>query len=164
MISKKVIITGAFGVGKTSLFNRFISNTFGEKYLTTIGVKVEKKMVEVNGQQLSMIIWDIAGEVTQDKVPRSYFLGSSALIYVFDILRPLTYENLDTDLEYLESILPGCVRRVVGNKIDLVSEEDLESFKQKIDADLFTSAKTGDNVEDLFMGIAKELLDRIVEF
>ncbi|RMF00096.1 MAG: GTP-binding protein, partial [Bacteroidetes bacterium] len=64
MISKKVVITGHFGVGKTSLFNRFISNTFSEKYLTTIGVRVDKKQLQIDGQDVSLILWDLAGEVS----------------------------------------------------------------------------------------------------
>jgi small GTP-binding protein len=75
MISKKVILTGSFGVGKTSLFNQFIFNQFSDKYLTTIGVKVNKKVINIGGEDLSLLLWDIAGEVSQDKVPTSYFLG-----------------------------------------------------------------------------------------
>ena len=79
MISRKVILTGSFGVGKTSLFRRFISGTFSEKYITTIGVKVDKKVVEVHGQEVSILLWDIAGEVSQDKVPKSFFSQRSQI-------------------------------------------------------------------------------------
>jgi len=85
MISKKVIITGSFGVGKTSLFNRFLYSKFDEKYLTTIGVKVDKKVINIDGQDLNLLIWDIAGEISQNKVPHSYFLGTSGVIYVFEL-------------------------------------------------------------------------------
>ena len=80
MISKKVLITGSFGVGKTSLFTRFIHNEFSDNYRTTIGVQVDKKVVKLGGKEMSLILWDIAGEVSQEKVPRSYFLGASAVI------------------------------------------------------------------------------------
>ena len=98
MLSRKVILTGSFGVGKTSLFSRFIHDSFSDRYITTIGVKVDKKSVEVDGEKVSILLWDIAGEVTQDKVPRSYFLGASAIIYVFDLTRPSTYKNIDIDI------------------------------------------------------------------
>lgn len=158
MISKKVIITGSFGVGKTSIFTRFIENTFSEKYLTTIGVKVDKKTVTIDGREVSMIIWDIAGEVLQDKVPHTYFLGSSAVIYVFDLSRPLTFQNIETDLNHFNKILPGCIVRVVGNKKDLVDDATLEKIQREVKIDIVTSAKTGENVEDLFMSIGRELL------
>ncbi|NBC08460.1 MAG: GTP-binding protein [Bacteroidetes bacterium] len=159
MISRKVLITGSFAVGKTSLFHRFIHNTFSERYMTTIGVKVDKKELEVDGENISLILWDIAGEVAQEKVPKTYFLGASAVIYVFDLSRPQTAENMDNDLAYIKKILPGCLVKVVGNKKDLVTEDDLLVFQRQYQPDLFTSAKTGEKVEDLFLNVAEGLLN-----
>lgn len=158
MKSKKIVITGHFGVGKTSLFNRFISNTFSEKYLTTIGVRVDKKMVQVDGEDISLIIWDLAGEVSQEKVPRSYFLGASAVIYVFDLSRPATFSRLADDLQYIDTVLPDVLIRKVGNKKDLVDEATLADIHTQTQPDLFTSARTGENVEELFMDIARALV------
>lgn len=160
MISKKVILTGSFGVGKTSLFNQFVFNKFSDKYLTTIGVKVSKKTIEVQGAEMSILLWDIAGEVSQDKVPISYFLGASGIIYVCDLTRPLTFKNLKEDLEYLRGLLPNGEFKVVGNKIDLLTPEEM---KLAIDAmpmpcDITTSAKTGENVEDLFLQLATDMI------
>jgi len=159
MISRKVLITGSFAVGKTSLFNRFVHNAFSERYLTTIGVKVDKKEVLVKGQPVSLILWDIAGEVSQEKVPRTYFLGASAVIYVFDLSRPNTRKNMEADLKLIRKTLPGCLVRIVGNKKDLLSEEAFQRQKQESGAEIYTSAKTGENVESLFMDIAAELAD-----
>jgi len=161
MLSKKVILTGSFGVGKTSLFERFINNKFEDKYLTTIGVKVGKKLVETEKGDLSMMIWDIAGEVAQNKVPTSYFLGTSGIIYVFDVTRPSTYGNLKEDIEYLKSINKLTTIRIVGNKKDLVTDEALESLTKEIplSINLFTSAKTGENVTKLFHDFAVEMVD-----
>ncbi len=161
MTSKKVILAGSFGVGKTSLFNQFIHNKFDDKYLTTIGVKVNKKVVDIDGRELSILLWDIAGEVSQDKVPVTYFLGASGVIYVFDLSRPTTYKNIAEDIEYLKGILDGGVIRVVGNKRDLVTDEELENIREQLELpfDVATSAKTGENVEELFFDIGKALLD-----
>lgn len=161
MTSKKVILAGSFGVGKTSLFNQFIYNKFDDKYLTTIGVKVNKKVVNIDGRELSILLWDIAGEVSQDKVPVTYFLGASGVIYVFDLSRPTTYKNIEEDIEYLKGILDGGVVRVVGNKKDLVTDEQLENIREELvlPFDVATSAKTGENVEELFYDIGKALLD-----
>jgi small GTP-binding protein len=159
-ISKKIILTGSFGVGKTSLFNQFIYSTFSEKYLTTIGVKVNKKTVEIDGRELTLLIWDIAGEVRQDKVPNSYFLGAEGIVYVFDLTRPTTLQNLKTDLEYLRQMLPDVVIKVVGNKLDLVQPDDIERIKSEyqIVPNCLTSAKTGENVEKMFMDLGSDLL------
>lgn len=160
MISRKVILTGSFGVGKTSLFRQFIHETFSEKYITTIGVKVDKKVVEVHGEEISILLWDIAGEVKQDKVPKSYFLGASAIIYVFDLTRPSTYKNINTDLNILDGILPDAILKVVGNKEDLVDAEQLAKIKKEADftIDAITSAKEGTNVNELFYGLAANFL------
>jgi small GTP-binding protein len=158
MVSKKVVITGHFGVGKTSLFNRFISNTFNEKYLTTIGVRVDKKSLVIDGQEISLVLWDLAGEVSQEKVPRSYFLGASAVIYVFDLSRPATFSRLNDDLAYILSVLPGVLIRKIGNKKDLVSDETLSTIHKQTEPDFFTSARTGENVEELFTGVARHFL------
>ncbi len=160
MTSKKVILTGSFGVGKTSLFNQFIYARFSDRYLTTIGVKVNKKVVKVGDREISLLLWDIAGEVTQDKVPTSYFLGASGIVYVFDLTRPLTYKNIETDINYLKDLLPGGIIKIVGNKKDLVSEEQIEAVKNSLSVpvNITTSAKTGENVSDLFQELGTDLI------
>ena len=161
MLSRKVILTGSFGVGKTSLFSRFINNSFSDRYITTIGVKVDKKLVEIDGKEISILLWDIAGEVTQNKVPNSYFLGASAIIYVFDLSRPSTYKNLKIDIEFLNKILPNITILIVGNKKDIVTSEKIATIKEDIGypIDLYTSAKTGENVENLFETIGRGFLE-----
>lgn len=160
MISKKVILTGSFGVGKTSLFNQFVYNRFSDKYLTTIGVKVNKKVIKIGDKDLSILLWDIAGEVSQDKVPVSYFLGASGIIYVFDLTRPTTFKNIQEDLDYLKGLLPNSSIKVVGNKKDLLTEEEINQVIKEVPVDITmtTSAKTGANVEELFLDLGKELI------
>jgi len=161
MTSKKVILTGSFGVGKTSLFNQFINNQFSDKYLTTIGVKVNKKTIEVDDKEVSILLWDIAGEVAQDKVPTSYFLGASGIIYVIDLTRPSTYKNVTKDIDYLKDIVKGGVIKIVANKKDLISDDQLEATREEISLpwDIVTSAKTGENVNELFQALGRELLE-----
>lgn len=160
MISKKVILTGSFGVGKTSLFNKFLYNRFNDKYMTTIGVKVDKRVVKVDDTELSMLLWDIAGEVSQDKVPHSYFLGASGIIYVFDLTRPSTFMNMASDIDYLKNLLPDVTIKIVGNKVDLVTPERMTKIETELPLpyDILTSAKTGDQVEDLFYALGKDLI------
>ena len=159
-MKKKVILTGSFGVGKTSIFNKFVYSKFDERYLTTIGVKVDKKTLKIEGEDVTLLVWDIAGEISQDKVPNSYFLQSSAVVYVFDLTRPSTYANMEFDLEYLGNKVPGAIVKIVGNKRDLVSDEELQNVMKSVSRmpDVITSAKTGENVEELFIDIAKSLI------
>lgn len=162
MHSTKVVLTGSYGVGKTSLFHQFVSKKFNDEYMTTIGVKVDKKIIHLNGQSVSILLWDIAGEQNQEKVPSSYFLGASTIIYVIDLTRPSTYKNLDKNLKILKTIIPDVQFKIVANKKDLLKEQEIQKIIQNLDypIDLTTSAKTGENVEELFMTIGLETISR----
>ena len=114
----------------------------------------------IDGQQLSLIIWDIEGNTSIEKARNSYLIGTQGFIYVFDITRPETYENLESEINYLtenHTNIPFCL---VGNKSDLFTNEFSQSFfKDKIYEDChFTSAKSGNNVESLFLDIATKML------
>ena len=163
MMSKKIVITGQFGVGKTSLFNRFISNTFNEKYLTTIGVRVDKKVIRVRQTEVSLILWDLAGEISQEKVPRSYFAGAHAVLYVFDLSRPATYARIEQDMTFIKNLLPNALVYKIGNKKDLADEAVLKKAYAEAQPEVFTSAKTGENVAELFTQIAEKLVSEEVE-
>ncbi len=160
MVSKKVILLGHFGVGKTSLIRYFVYQRFSEEYLTTLGVKIDKKVVQVNGQEVAMLIWDIAGEENQQKVPESYKLGAHGAIYVFDVTRPSSYANLDDEISHLQKLLPTIPIVLAGNKTDLLSQDALAEFDNRFKdrQAIFTSAKTGANVEEMFYSLARQML------
>ena len=99
MIAKKVLLVGNFGVGKTSLIRRYVLNEFSEDYISTIGARVSTKIVKVNNQEIRFLIWDVAGVNDNDKIPKAYFLGSSAAMYVFDLSRLETYSNIKNQVE-----------------------------------------------------------------
>jgi len=155
----EIILTGSFGVGKTSLFNRFIHEEFTDKYFGTIGVRVNSREITVGTSNISLKLWDIAGEVNQEQVPLNYFLDKNVIIYVVDLNRPFTYKNIESDLDHLRKVAPTCKIIVVGNKTDLLVEGKLNEIKAgkiDIDFDYFVCAKTGEYVDDLFAGIAKD--------
>ncbi len=156
MLSRKVILIGKFGVGKTSLVRQFVYNKFSEDYMTTIGVKIDKKVVLVKGVEISMLIWDIAGETTQDKVPSSYKLGAHGVLYVFDLTRPTSYENLQTEIQQLKMTLPNVPIRILANKSDLLQPEDYAKIISGLNIQniAHSSAKTGENIEKTFLDLA----------
>lgn len=159
-VSKKIILLGSFCVGKTSLISRFIYKKFPIIYQTTLGVRIDKKTIEINDYTISMIIWDIGGEQTQLKVPESYFLGSSGAIYVFDLTRPNHFFQVKKDLDFIKEKLSDVPLILIGNKKDLLKEKELDELKENLPFEpfLYTSAKTGENVEDIFMEMGKRIL------
>lgn len=159
-ISKKVILLGRYGVGKSSLTRRFVHRKFSDQYSTTIGVNIEKKVVELEDHTMSMIIWDIAGESSHRKVPQSYKLGAHGIIYVVDLTRPATYEQLNTEISNLKKYLPNVPLLVVGNKKDLFTEKERDDIVKEVPLTLFalTSAKTGENVDAIFTELAYKMV------
>ena len=93
-VSKKIVLLGNFGVGKTSMIKKFVHNMFSDKYLTTIGVSIEKKSIELKGIELNLIIWDIAGEKELSSINDAYLKGTDGTIFVFE-----TY-GITTDTTY----------------------------------------------------------------
>jgi len=160
--SKKVVILGHFGVGKTSLIRRFVQDEFSDKYKVTIGVHITKKVVTLSEEDsISLILWDLEGTDTLDQIRDAYLLGTHGLIFVFDISRPSTFQHLNRDLEIVAKKVPGRPLLVIGNKKDLMLEEEIKLILEKhsISYDYLTSAKTGDTVEEAFNDLATLLND-----
>ena len=160
--SKKIVLLGHFGVGKSSLIRRFVENTFTEDYKVTIGVHISKKTVEIsNGKDsVTLIIWDLEGHDDIKKTRSSYLLGTHGFIYVFDLSRPATFENLKSEVTFLKDNFPNIPVKVVGNKLDLVNTSYLKQYDAvfKPLVDFFTSAKSGSKVESLFSKLAEDLI------
>ncbi|GAB4127661.1 MAG: hypothetical protein OHK0045_19260 [Raineya sp.] len=154
--SKKIILIGNFGVGKTSLTRQFVYQKFSEEYLTTLGVKIDKKVIELGEDLVNLMIWDIAGEVTQARVNASYYLGSNGVMYVFDVSRPSTYQQMEADIEYVQKLLPNVPILRIANKADLLSEEQINQIPVKYD--FLCSAKNNQNVEQAFQELTQAML------
>ncbi|MDC8006009.1 GTP-binding protein [Aureisphaera galaxeae] len=154
--TKKIVLLGHFGVGKTSLLRRYVDDAFNEDYLVTVGVHVKKKDISLENETVTLIIWDIEGNTSIDKARKSYLLGTHGFVYVFDVTRPETYEQLESEFSYLTEKFPNVPVSLAGNKADLFDSEFTKSFfKDPIFENcFFTSAKTGNTVEDLFKDIA----------
>jgi small GTP-binding protein len=158
--SKKVVLVGHFGVGKSSLMRRFVQNTFSDNYVVTIGVHILKKEIKIDDLNLTLIIWDIEGKDDIQKVRSSYLLGTSGFIYVVDPTRPQTYEQFNEQVKYITTNFPDSKLVSVANKIDLI---DLEEFKKSISLkniiiDYFASAKEGIEVENLFQNLGMKMI------
>lgn len=163
MLQKKVCMLGAFSVGKTSLARRFVYNLFSEKYLTTIGVKIDRKLVSVGDREISLVIWDIQGEDRFARILHSYVRGASGLLLVADGTRKETVKVV-LDLAGRVSAAVGDVPSLlIVNKADLENEwelgaEDIESLRRRGWTPIETSAKHGLGVEKAFLTLAERML------
>jgi small GTP-binding protein len=159
--SKKVVLLGHFGVGKTSLMRRFVENAFSEEYKVTLGVQIQKKVIDLPGRKtMSMIIWDIEGNTTIKNTRSSYLLGTSGFIYVFDATRIDTFNELNEEIEFLKNQYPKAKIKTIANKVDKVNISSLKDLllTKQINCDYFTSAKTGEMVNEMFEALGQEIM------
>ena len=163
MIQKKLVLLGAPGVGKTSLVRRFVESLFDDKYLTTIGVKVDKKQVQVNGADLLLMLWDVAGAEETFSVPSSYVRGAAGILVVIDGTRPQTVGTAADLIEQVHRDVGPVPAVIVLNKTDLadqwkIGETDLDAVRGDGRAIVRASAKTGAGVEEAFQAIAAAMV------
>ena len=160
--ARKVCMLGDFGVGKTSLVTRYVRSTFSDKYLTTVGVKVDSRVVSLApGTDIKLVIWDIAGKAVLDNLNQNYLRGASGLILVADGTREASLRAaLNLAMQAREAIAdPACVLFV--NKLDLVDRWEvapavLAEIRRSL-AVFETSALSGDGVEAGFAELARRL-------
>ena len=163
MIQKKICMVGAFGVGKTSLVARYVHSIFSEKYQTTVGVKIDKKVVQSRGEEVTLVVWDLAGEDALTTVRPAQIRGASGYILVVDGLRRQTLETA-IDLQRRVTEVLGSVPFVcVLNKADVretweVHPGELEALVAQCWTVIETSAKTGAGVEELFQTLADAMM------
>ncbi len=162
MLQKKICLLGAFGVGKTSLVRRYVHTIFSDNYLTTVGVKIDKKVLNVGGEELALILWDIAGEDEVAAVRVSYLRGAAGYLLVVDGTRPETLETAASIQTRIVAEVGAVPFFVLLNKADLVDDWRLQPERiEQLEAEgwIFrrTSAKTGDNVEATFADLAARL-------
>jgi small GTP-binding protein len=163
VIQKKIALLGASGVGKTSLVRRFVSSLFEDKYLTTIGVKVDKKTIRVGAEEVLLMIWDVAGAEEHFSVPTSYVKGASGFLLVADGTRLDTFAAAASIVEQMDRDLGPLPFVFVVNKKDLVDgwQADaarLDSMRPRSLAVLTSSAKTGEGVEEAFQRLAEAVV------
>lgn len=161
-LARKVCLLGDIGVGKTSLVARFVRNTFSEKYLTTVGVKVDTRLVPLtDGRELKLVIWDLAGKSELDSMNRSYIRGASGLMLVVDGTREASLRAALYLWMQSQKQLAGVPVVMLVNKLDLVerwevSVADLDRLQQSLPT-FRTSAQTGEGVAEAFACLAERM-------
>jgi small GTP-binding protein len=164
MIQKKICMLGTFAVGKTSLVQRFVESIYSDKYHTTVGVKIDKKLVKVDEREMMLLLWDIEGAETAHELRKSYLRGAAGYLLVADGTRNDTlYKALEMQERAQDTI--GAVPYVfLINKADLIDEWDIDERESAALTEkgwhvIRTSAKTGDGVEEAFLALARKMME-----
>ncbi|MEM9483330.1 MAG: Rab family GTPase [Cyanobacteria bacterium P01_F01_bin.116] len=166
MVHKKVCMVGAFATGKTSLVSQFVDGIYSEKYQTTIGVKIAKRVVETEERTINMVLWDIHGEDEFQNVRMSYLRGTAGYLLVVDGTRRA---SLDIALNLRAKVIASighipCV--IVVNKADLqdtweVTNNDIQDLQENVLPVIKSSAKTGMGVNDSFLALSHLMMQGV---
>ena len=154
---------GSFAVGKTSLVRQFVESVYSEKYHTTVGVKVDKKIVMVGEQHVTLVLWDIEGAETGLELRQSYLRGAAGYLLVADGTRPDTIGSAVALQARAQATIGKVPFLLLLNKVDLeqhwrVNPEELDRLRASSWLMTTTSAKTGQGVENAFATLAQKMM------
>ncbi|MHA1991548.1 MAG: Rab family GTPase [Candidatus Hodarchaeales archaeon] len=164
----KILLLGDDAVGKTSIIHKYVENKISESYSATIGVDIMNTLVKTKGNQnVSLNIWDIAGQTLFKSIRNKFYTGAEAAIVIFDVTRQRTFEHIkEWILETTAELKTEIPMILVGNKIDLHEERkvfvndpaDIKETHPNIFEVFETSALTGEGINVVFQMIAEKLL------
>ena len=164
-------IFGDGGVGKTSLTKRYLTNSFDLDTKMTLGASIFVNYIEKEGKRIALQIWDFGGEQDFRFLLPAYAQGTSAGILMFDLTRLLTYNIIEEFIDFFRDGLNINRKDIpiflVGGKMDLVEKRCIERKvalaaveKYNLHTYLECSAKTGENVGEIFDKVASVVMER----
>ncbi len=164
----KIMILGESMVGKTSFITRYTLDKFGERYLCTIGIDFQVKIVSKNGKEIKLQIWDTAGQERYKSITAAYYKGAKGALIVYDTTQKTSFENIDKWMsEIKEKSSKDMKLMIIGNKIDLKDERQVETDEALAKAQILeapimeTSALDATNVKEAFYDLLKEMYKEI---
>jgi small GTP-binding protein len=163
VIQKKVCMVGVYATGKTSLVRQFVHAKFSDKYLSTVGVKIDRKPVQVQGQDVNLLLWDLEGRDGVQDIQTSYLRGAAGVIYVADGTRRETVTQVHELRELVQRSVGDVPEVLALNKADLADQWTVTAGDRadlaRVSWHVFdTSAKTGDGVEAAFLWLATAMV------
>ena len=159
MLQKKICMVGMFGTGKTCLVQQYVHSLFSVKYLTTVGVKIDRREVKANGQPVMLMLWDLEGRDENHNINPSYLKGAHGVLYVVDGTRRDTLDKMFEIRDLVAGTIGDVPSVVALNKCDLKDQWQLKREDDKRLAaggyfSLLTSAKSGAGVQAAFQRLA----------
>lgn len=153
-------------MGKTCMIMRYCESTFTDSFLTTVGVDFKVKELVIDSKAIRIQIWDTAGQEQFHTITKSYFRGADGIVLCFDVSAEMTLEKTRTWMEAIRESASESVNIVlVGNKCDIEERQvtpaqGLEMANEFKIPYFETSAKTGENITNVFESLAKEVMLR----
>ena len=165
MVQKKICMVGVFATGKTCLVQRYVHSIFSPRYLSTVGVKIDRKEVSVRGDPVTLLLWDLEGRDGNHDVNPSYVRGAHGLIFVVDGTRRETFDQAFEIRDAITSQVGEIPSAFAFNKSDLTEEWKLtQADEDAVTArglhGVRTSAKSGTGVEETFQWLAEATLQK----
>ncbi|MDX2265966.1 MAG: hypothetical protein NW215_13475 [Hyphomicrobiales bacterium] len=153
----KVLLLGDVGVGKTSLVARLVHDRFEANYAPTLGVDISTYVVEDEAGPLTLVLWDLDGDLGDGVFESVHSRGLSGAVIVGDLTRRATHERMVRFSREFQLRMPGRLLAFLFNKSDLAPDEEADIPPHLLPAGtqpLKTSAKSGENVRTAFHGLA----------
>lgn len=162
----KCIMIGDSGVGKSSILNRFTEDRYSESFISTIGIDFKVRSIDINKQMVKLQIWDTAGQERYQSITQSYYRNVRGIFLVYDVTNITSFDNIKSWIEKIEkhNQVPHFIT-LVGNKADIVKNRmvTFEMGKKYADQNGFdfyeTSAKKGEEIDIMFINMAKKLIE-----
>ncbi len=174
----KITVVGDPAVGKTTLVKKYTTGSFQKDYISTLGAQFSNYDEKIEGKQVKLFIWDIAGQETFEVMRRKFYNGSSGAVIVFSHA-PEELKSFNHNEKWFKELKKYCGDipiALFGNKIDLINEIELGSNKNKVNSDINvekftedhnlmgyykTSALTGQGVIEAFQKLVRELYFKV---
>ena len=165
----KILCIGESGVGKTCIISRFTKNEFSLNHLATIAIDFKLKRIQVKDKTIKLQIWDTAGQERFNTLTTGFFKGSDGIILCYSVIDQNSFDCVSKWMTQIKNLSPSDVKVVlVANKSDCQSERVISTqlgaaIAQQYGVPFYEcSAKTGENVNDIFNKMGESVLDRLV--
>ena len=164
LVTKKIVLIGDAGVGKTSLIRRYVTGFFNPAYIVTLGTTILKKEIVYLETNVTLAIWDVGGQSVFKAVRSKYYFAAEGALAICDLCNKRSFDNLISWINAFREVVGNKPVIIAGNKMDLpdleVNEDDLKSLSSNLPNSeyIFTSAKDGHNVEKSFTNLTRLML------